>query len=37
MVFEELLPEAYGEAPRASVAALASLFLVAMVVFQRYL
>jgi zinc transporter ZupT len=37
MVFDELLPEAYGEAPRASVAALASLFLVAMVVFQRYL
>jgi zinc transporter ZupT len=37
MVFEELLPEAYGEAPRASVAALASLFLVAMVAFQRYL
>ena len=37
MVFEELLPEAYGEAPRAAVAALASLFLVAMVVFQRYL
>jgi zinc transporter ZupT len=37
MVFEELLPEAYGDAPRASVAALASLFLVAMVAFQRYL
>jgi len=37
MVFEELLPEAYGEAPRAAVAALASLFLVAMVVFQHYL
>jgi zinc transporter ZupT len=37
MVFEELLPEAYGDAPRAAVAALASLFLVAMVVFQRYL
>jgi Ni,Fe-hydrogenase maturation factor len=34
MVFEELLPEAYGEAPRAAVAALASLFLVAMVCFS---
>jgi zinc transporter ZupT len=37
LVFEELLPAAYGEAPRATVAALASMFLVAMVVFQRQL
>lgn len=37
MVFDELLPEAYGNAPRAAVATLTSLTLVAMAVFQRYL
>lgn len=37
MVFEDLLPEAYGAARRSVVAAIVSTALVAMVVFQRYL
>ncbi len=37
MVFDELLPEAYGEARRGVVAAIVSVTLVAMVVFQQYL
>lgn len=37
MVFEELLPEAYEEARRGVVAAIVSLAMVAMVVFQRSL
>lgn len=37
MVFDELLPEAYGEARRGAVAAIVSATLVAMVVFQQYL
>ena len=37
MVFDELLPEAYGEARRGAVAAIVSVALLAMVVFQRYL
>ena len=37
MVLVELLPEAYEQARKASVASLVSLMLVAMVLFQRYL
>jgi len=37
MVFEELLPEAYRDAPRGVVAALVSVAMVAMVVFQQHL
>ena len=37
MVFDELLPEAYADAPRTAVAMLTSLTLVAMAAFQRYL
>lgn len=37
MVFEDLLPEAYGAARRGMVAAIVSTALIAMVVFQRYL
>jgi zinc transporter ZupT len=37
MVFEDLLPEAYGAARRSVVAAIVSIALVGMVVFQRYL
>jgi len=37
MVFEELLPEAYGEARSTRVALFASLMLVAMVLFEQYL
>ncbi len=37
MVFEELLPEAYEDAPRASVGLLTSLAIVAMLLFQAYL
>jgi zinc transporter ZupT len=37
MVFLELLPEAYGQAPRHSVALLVSVSLAAMILFQRFL
>ena len=37
MVLIELLPEAYEQARRAPVATLASLTLIAMMLFQRYL
>jgi zinc transporter ZupT len=37
MVFVELLPEAYEQAPRPAVSALTSLALIAMLLFQRYL
>lgn len=37
MVLIELLPEAYEQARRATVASLVSLMLIAMVLFQRYL
>lgn len=37
MVLVELLPEAYGEAPRPAVALLVSLSLVGMVLFQQSL
>lgn len=37
MVLRELLPEAYEEAPRRLVALIASVALVAMILFQRYL
>ena len=37
MVFMELLPEAYEEARRSVIGLLASLTLVAMILFQRYL
>jgi zinc transporter ZupT len=37
MVFEELLPEAYGQEQRAGVAVTVTITLVAMLVFQQYL
>jgi ZIP family zinc transporter len=37
MVFLELLPEAYGQAPKRYVALLVSLSLAAMILFQRFL
>ena len=37
MVFVELLPEAYEQAPRPAVSAITSLSLIAMLLFQRYL
>lgn len=37
MVFVELLPEAYEDSPRAAIGLVASLALVAMLLFQRYL
>ena len=37
MVFVELLPEAYEDAPRPAIGLLATLTLVAMLLFQRYL
>jgi zinc transporter ZupT len=37
MVFVELLPEAYEDAPRPAIGLVASLTLVAMLLFQRYL
>ncbi len=37
MVLVELLPEAYGQARKPTVALLVSLTMVAMVLFQRYL
>ena len=37
MVFLELLPEAYGKAPKRYVALLVSLSLAAMILFQRFL
>jgi len=37
MVLDELLPEAYEEGSRPSVALLVSLTLVAMLLFQQYL
>jgi zinc transporter ZupT len=37
MVFVELLPEAYDQAPRPGVSVLTSLSMIAMLLFQRYL
>lgn len=37
MVFVELLPEAYEDAPRAMIGVVASLTLISMILFQRYL